>query len=1489
MHEKRRKKEICFFVIRIFSKWLILHFRCCLQTHIDLTTDGMIFSVVRTNPHAFLQCQNGTLHPMSCADHFEFNSVTQDCEAPIQKWPKKRSSGSRTGDLCAFNTDCQSGMYCFNGGCTCLSDYVAISGYCWPKVNPGDSGCVEDLQCEAIWTGSKCARGGLCECPEHTVPAKTRDGTVCVSSSVPPACPLPEPNNPELPNPATLLANPSTHPLGPESYMPVLCTSTSNEVRNSNHGDGSSWCIYPDGETDVYIADIYNCIPHPQVKHEFFPEYSDTIDGICCHSRAFVCIQPMEQGEEPSIPRWWFNSVTGTCSQFLWDPNQSENVSPNNFKTVEHCESYCRDTCRRGPTQYNQHNRALILDETPVTNCLHTSGGCGTEFHCTLIGSHQHCCPTIAHICSPLGGRSHDYLPVENFDKGMSIAGSRAVSRFYYDTEQGRCTNFLYEGGLGSYNNWLTKQDCENFCSKLVCEYGNPLRIGDDWQRCETANDCPSSHQCETAHKVCCPTAQSICTQPKRYGDCTSSVRRYWYNAATRQCEMFQYTGCQGNDNNFDQLLDCQQKCRNIALEPKCPQGRAHRDSNGNFYKCSTKVGGKMCPPNYQCMFDGSTHGCCPTRAYTCSLSPDKGVQCGAGRSFRYYFNAHKQTCESFQYEGCDGNSNLFQNVEDCQDYCGVGGCPNGGQPLRDLNTNQFAVCSETTSCPSTHECVTINFNGNVAYRCCPTKAHICTLPPQQGNLCTKMSITRFYFNIVTKECEKFSFNGCNGNLNRFETREQCTNFCSSSACTPGEITYKDINVKKVVECSPSIVNSCPLDFTCKHDSLTSKHVCCGTPPSDVCPEGEKAYVNPLDESVKECTINMAGSCPSNYLCRFSPVHNRYYCCASRSGNVCPDGRAIYRISKTLQPTRCTLSSAQNPCPDGFSCQSRVADVLQGYCCSSQNVCRGGADFLIDETTKMPKICMPGAFVSCPTGYRCYKSPGSTSGYCCKGDNNMAITEGCPPGEFAYTRKREIVNCDPFNMQDKGCPMHYSCQYALAFQRYQCCGKEPIDEDEEIYAESGCLHDQVAFIAEGTKTPQVCTASGPNTCPLGYFCQFSDKNKQFQCCAHKGGCPDNGVAYIGISGQPETCKFGLNDSCPHGYSCQQTRENRDICCTKNDNKTTETNAESKKNNTKEESSVDNKHEGEDDVNGGDTREANHEKLISRIATTAPRVHTICRPNEHLRNGICMPRKIGDSCVSNDQCPRTSVCLNHVCHCPEGTKQEHNVCIPDVDESTSSSISTDNSRSLGGNLEGVEEMESKARKCKADEIIYRGHCLKRAELGETCVTKEQCLNGAHCYRGKCRCPTNKAAYQGVCIENACGGNQFRLPQLDQDTSVIICADDREICTLPHRCTYSKVVSDYICCKSASVHRQIPTTLPSVFVPLMPIATTRRPRVIPSTRRRKRCPNDELPLMFVHTEQPVKCTPQRGCPKDYFCTKNICCPATPTTTLGYDEEE
>ncbi|WKX99534.1 hypothetical protein Q1695_014426 [Nippostrongylus brasiliensis] len=732
---------------------------------------------VAVNTSDCMLCSNGHLRRVSCSQSFDPYSKHQS------RGKRGTASGSSlVGDVCSFNTDCQRGMFCSSGNCQCLSDFVVIEQHCWPKVNPGESGCVDGRQCDAVWPDAVCSASGTCECPQSAVASRTRDGTVCISDQVPPSCPLPEPHN-GVPNPATVLANPDTHPLNPGSYMPVFCTSTSTETHNSHGGDGSTWCVYPDGDQDVYVADIYDCIAHPQVTNNLFPEYHASIDGICCPNRAFVCAQPMESGDEPSVPRWWYNSATGTCVQFTWDPDTIDGASPNNFRTLQHCESFCRDTCKRGSVEFVS-STAAIYDETPKTGCLSTLASCGHDHECLLIGSAQICCPSPAYLCSPYGGRKYISKPLVNYDRGILIAGSKATTRYYYDVDRGRCMNFVHFG-LGNFNNFVTKQDCEEFCSR-----------------------------------------QLICTQTKLHGDCNSTVRRYWYNAATRQCETFHYTGCHGNDNNFPSLVACQTQCRGIATEPKCPQGRAYRDHLGKFAQCSAKV---KCPSNYMCSFDGNTHGCCPTRAFTCSLGADKGVKCGSGRSFRYFFNAAKQSCDSFQYEGCDGNSNNFLNAQHCEQYCGVGGCPNGGFPLREEKTNRPVICSGLKGCPSSHECISVPTKGNVAFRCCPSKVHICSQAPQPGSQCSKITTSRFYFNLVTKQCSSFHFNGCSGNLNNFATKELCDNFCMSAGCELGEMVYKKSNTSLPFRCDGDLRNSCPNNYECRFNNLLGYSICCGS------------------------------------------------------------------------------------------------------------------------------------------------------------------------------------------------------------------------------------------------------------------------------------------------------------------------------------------------------------------------------------------------------------------------------------------------------------------------------------------------------------------------------------------------------------------------------------------------------------------------------------------------------------------------------------
>uniref|UniRef100_A0A8R1DIZ4 BPTI/Kunitz inhibitor domain-containing protein n=1 Tax=Caenorhabditis japonica TaxID=281687 RepID=A0A8R1DIZ4_CAEJA len=1236
------------------------------------------------------------------------------------------------------------------------------------QVNPGESGCVESRQCEAVWPGTTCNNAGLCECPKETVPSRTRDGTVCISAAIPPACPLPEAHNGN-PNPATVLANPTTHPLNPGNYMPVLCNSLSSETHSSNGGDGSTWCVYPDGDQDVYIADTYNCISHPQVNNDLFSEYSDKVDA-----------------------------------------------------------------CRRGAPEFAT-SKFSLLDEVPRTNCLASTSRCDQDHQCTLIGSQQTCCPTAAHICSANGGRLLLTKPPENYDRGFLIAGHKSVTRYYYDIDQGRCVNFLYQG-LGNYNNFLTKQDCESFCSKLVCENGNPLRIGEEWQRCETNADCPSSHSCQGSHKVCCPTAQSLCTQPKRLGDCTSTVRRYWYNAATKTCEMFQFTGCQGNDNNFPTLVACQQKCRGINVEPKCQHGRAFRDRNGNFQQCSDKQNGPKCPVNFVCSYDGTTHGCCPSKAFTCSLNPDKGVQCGSGRSYRYYFNSNKQSCESFQYEGCDGNANNFLTSEDCQHYCGVGGCPNGGMPLRDEATNKPMSCSESKSCPSTHECLSIPVNGHVGSRCCPTKQHICSQPPQQGNHCSKISVSRFYFNIVTRECATFQYNGCNGNLNNFGTQTECNNFCSSAGCAVGEVAYKDVNTKKAYDCNNVLINSCPANFQCRFNSLTSGYVCCGSTSMDVCPDEERAFINSLDETVRECAINVPGSCPADFLCRFNAQRNRYYCCAPTTENVCPDGRALFRAKKTLLPIRCTLNNP-NTCPDGYSCQSRSKNVLQGFCCSARNICKGDSEFLMDEKSKMPRICTPGAFISCPVGYRCHKqTPSSMSGFCCRGEIN-AISEGCPPGEYAYAKKKEIVACDPFNPENKGCPATFSCQYAVAFQRYQCCGKDPIEENEIEQEELGCPHSQVALVADDH--PVVCTASGAS-CPTGYFCQFSDRNKQFQCCGHKAGCPGDTVAYLDLTGGAQECSIKLRN-CPDGYSCQNSKAGKTICCTH--------------------MRITNK--DRPIITSPDVDITNITTPSITIAPPMPTMSpsvtssgntgkSLCPPDTVLMNGECKVRgAVGSVCLLSSQCTSGAECVGQLCACGKKFREQEGRCIQvDMEETV------------------TNEVVPQKNKCTVNQLKKNGLCYDKSSIGGACELPEQCTNGTTCSAKICKCAPGSSPYKDRCLNNVNICEAPKQPVISQEYTIIQCAKQK--CPKPAACVYSKMIGSYVCCSMARSVATAPAPIPAGrFV--------QGGRVVAAPKQSKyTCPDGGQPMLFPQNNMPLVCNPVKGCPQGYTCTNKMCCP-------------
>ncbi|VDL78166.1 unnamed protein product [Nippostrongylus brasiliensis] len=227
---------------------------------------------IRQTSNSFLECDNSILELRECAygTYYEDGKGCVDPTAePLMQGLSVSGSG-RVGDICQYNTDCLGGMYCSGGVCTCLSTYIMRENYCYEKVNPNQPGCSYDIQCEAVWPGSKCRMDssiGTCRCPEEThVARETRDGWVCVSlkdhSSGATAplyfvCPLPEGAGFKIalndPNPAS-------------GSLPVGCTvgsSATVEPVVGLHGGGA--CVWP--TSGEFIGDIYDCIhtsPHNQ-------------------------------------------------------------------------------------------------------------------------------------------------------------------------------------------------------------------------------------------------------------------------------------------------------------------------------------------------------------------------------------------------------------------------------------------------------------------------------------------------------------------------------------------------------------------------------------------------------------------------------------------------------------------------------------------------------------------------------------------------------------------------------------------------------------------------------------------------------------------------------------------------------------------------------------------------------------------------------------------------------------------------------------------------------------------------------------------------------------------------------------------------------------------------------------------------------------------------------------------------------------------------
>lgn len=378
-------------------------------------------------------------------------------------------------------------------------------------------------------------------------------------------------------------------------------------------------------------------------------------------------------------------------------------------------------------------------------------------------------------------------------------------------------------------------------CKTLKCQNGKICVV----RKCARENKCKLYSRASCVSPIKKSKEKKIlpdkCQKPMDIGPCKASVKRFFYNQTSQQCQQFTFGGCKGNENNFVTSEQCNTHCTNAHLLQKksddvdvCslerevgPCKAAHkryffnstsqqcqrftyggcRGNKNNFHKmedCNQKCGNKTTSNKLVEVFEVKPKSSKNRTENKCTGDKDQGRCRGYFR--RYFYNKTSQACENFIYGGCGGNENNFEAIEECISECGannnqssdsvretgdkcqldsVTGPCRGHFPRYFFNkTSQtceqfiYGGCEgNENNFEKKDECVSQCGGGTNDDT---RHSDVCSLAQSPGNCYGYFE--KYFFNSTSQKCEKFVYGGCGGNKNRFDTIDDCQKRCESSA-----------------------------------------------------------------------------------------------------------------------------------------------------------------------------------------------------------------------------------------------------------------------------------------------------------------------------------------------------------------------------------------------------------------------------------------------------------------------------------------------------------------------------------------------------------------------------------------------------------------------------------------------------------------------------------------------------------------------------------
>ncbi|XP_022252622.1 papilin-like [Limulus polyphemus] len=513
---------------------------------------------------------------------------------------------------------------------------------------------------------------------------------------------------------------------------------------------------------------------------------------------------------------------------------------------------------------------------------------------CSCVNTPYRCCPDGIHVASGPNFEGCPDIPIIDqkvagdvckLPKALGPCRDYSV-KWFFDMEYGGCTRFWYGGCNGNENRFDSEEKCKDICVE--------------------------------------PKGADACALPKVEGSCNTPYKAWYFNTETRQCELFTYSGCLGNNNRFISKEMCEKTCITQDFLHVCQQPLVVGPCRGSFSRWYYDKSDDRCK---QFKYGGCkgnennfpTESQCQTQ---CTSFTAKGrdicllpKQIGNCFEFRdqWFYDAEENECQKFTYSGCGGNGNNFNSAAECQERCGKPTSTEVSQTFTTVPVNTCAQPFDKGPCrgffPQWYYDSRINICKRFIYGGCegnsnrfsdrrecelrcvkkPTEEkHATTKPVIKGNadVCSlsvdpgtcSQSLPRWFFDPKSQQCLPFVYSGCKGNKNRFKSYEFCMKFCTESTPVLVNDNEQDMIHTSVLPYEPTCPSSnCgQLQCTFGIDEYKDQQGCtfcrCYNPCQlHNCEEGERCVVRVNDNKDDEARIEATcqkqikpGQCPSS-------------------------------------------------------------------------------------------------------------------------------------------------------------------------------------------------------------------------------------------------------------------------------------------------------------------------------------------------------------------------------------------------------------------------------------------------------------------------------------------------------------------------------------------------------------------------------------------------------------------------------------------------